>query len=287
MIRHIDTAAAEIFEFKEKNPQRYKELIEVGIRIGFGEYPDAEKKTALKPDEVRAKYLPKDPDYAALTDAVIEGEVKDARELTAKLLEKGKDPTGIVVDALMPGIQTVCEIYDNGDAFVPEILLANDALVAGVALCQDRLGDIPSAGRVASLVIEGDVHDIGKNIVAAILRANGFEVIDLGRDVLVEDVVELVKKEKIDLITGTSLMSTTKEGLRSLAKEIAFSGVPVACGGAAVDDHFVETFENSIYGKSPLDAVKIAQAIAAGKNWEEVRKEMKIGKGQEPEKIKN
>lgn len=286
MIRHIDVAAAEISEFKEKNPQRFKELIEVGIRIGFGEYPDAEKKIVLKPEQVRAKYLPKDPDYAALTDAVIDGEVKEARDLTAKLLEKGKDPTGIVVDALMPGIQTVCEIYDNGDAFVPEILLANDALVSGVALCQDRLGDIPSAGRVASLVIEGDVHDIGKNIVAAILRANGFEVIDMGRDVLVEDVIDLVKKEKIDLVTGTSLMSTTKEGLKTLAKEIEFSGVPVACGGAAVDAHFVETFSNSIYGKSPLDAVKIAQAIVSGKTWEDIRKEMTVGKGRENEKIK-
>ncbi|WNY28357.1 hypothetical protein MmiEs2_05420 [Methanimicrococcus stummii] len=287
MIRHVDTAAAEIFEYKEKNPQRYRELIEVGIKIGFGEFPETEGKEILTPDQVRAKYKPKNPDYAALTNAVIEGEVKESAKLTAALLENGTDPTAIVVDALMPGIQTVCEIYDNGDAFVPEILLANDAMVAGVALCQDKLGDMPSAGRVASLVIEGDVHDIGKNIVAAILRANGFEVIDMGRDVLVEDVVDLVKKEKIDLVTGTSLMSTTKEGLRALSEELKASGVPVACGGAAVDDHFVETFTNSIYGKSPLDAVKIAQAVAAGKDWETVRKEMKIGKGQEQEKVKN
>ncbi|MDR0766978.1 MAG: cobalamin-dependent protein [Methanosarcinales archaeon] len=287
MIRHIDIAAAEIFEFKEKNPQRYKELIEVGIRIGFGESPAEWGKVDSTPAQIRAKYLPKDADYAALTNAVIEGEVKEAEKLTAALLEKGRDPTGIVVDALMPGIQTVCEIYDNGDAFVPEILLANDALVAGVALCQVRLGDMPSAGRVASLVVEGDVHDIGKNIVAAILRANGFEVIDLGRDVLIADAVNLAKKEKLDLVTGTSLMSTTKEGLRTLAEELKALGVPVACGGAAVDDHFVETFSNSIYGKSPLDAVKIAQAVVAGKDWAEVRKEMKIGKGQEKEKVKN
>lgn len=287
MIRHTDTAVAEIFEFREKNPQRYKELIEAGIRIGFGESPETEQKVILTAEQVRAKYRPKEEEYAALTDAVVEGEVKEAEKRTADLLQKGYDPTAVVVDALMPGIQTVCEIYDNGDAFVPEILLANDALVAGVALCQDRLGEIPSAGRVASLVIEGDVHDIGKNIVAAILRANGFEVIDMGRDVLVEEVVALVHTEKIDLITGTSLMSTTKEGLRKLAEELKPSGVPVACGGAAVDDHFVETFSNSIYGKSPLDAVKIAQAVVSGKNWEEVRKEMKIGKGQEREKIKN
>lgn len=284
MIRHIDTAAAKIFEFQERNPKRYRELLEVGIRIGFGEVIVASGKEKMTADRIRKKYKPADEAYAALTAAVIEGDVQEARQMTADLLAKGKDPTDVVVHSLMPGIQTVCEIYDMGEAFVPEILLANDALVAGVALCQEKLGDIPSAGRIASLVIEGDVHDIGKNIVAAILRANGFEVIDMGRDVLVEDVVDLVKKEKIDLVTGTSLMSTTKEGLRSLAESISFSGVPVACGGAAVDEHFVETFSNSVYGKSPLDAVKIARAVTAGKDWEEVRKLMKSKT--DPEKVK-
>ena len=278
MIRHINTTVIDVFEFKEKNPQLFKELIDIGIRIGFGEYPEVENKTALTPKQVREKHLPKDDDCAALTNAVIDGEVREAEKLTAKLLENGKNPTEIVVDALMPGIQAICEIYDNGDAFVPEILLANDALVAGVALCQDRLGDMPSAGRVACLVIEGDVHDIGKNIVAAILRANGFEVTDMGRDVLVEDAVRLAKTEKIDLFTGTSLMSTTKEGLKTLSEELKSLGVPVACGGAAVDEHFVETFSNSIYGKSPLDAVKIAQGIVSGKDWVDVRSEMKVGK---------
>jgi len=275
MIRHINTEAAEIFEFKENNPKRYKELICAGIRIGYGESVLDSSKEELTAAQIQEKYRPKNAEYAALTKAVIEGDSKESKKLTAELLAKGGDPTDIVIHSLMPGIQTVCEIYDMGEAFVPEILLANDALVAGVVLCQEKLGDIPSAGKIASLVIEGDVHDIGKNIVAAILRANGFDVIDMGRDVLVEDVVALVKKEKIDLITGTSLMSTTKEGLRSLAESISFAGVPVACGGAAVDDHFVSTFSNSIYGKSPLDAVKIAQAITSGKSWEEARKIMK------------
>ena len=285
MIRHIDTATAEILEFKKKNPKRYKELIDIGICIGFGESINVFSETELTVEQIHEKYCPTDTEYAALTKAVIEGESKVSEKLTAELLAKGRDPTDIVLHSLMPGIQTVCEIYDMGEAFVPEILLANDALVAGVKLCQEKLGDIPSSGKIASLVIEGDVHDIGKNIVAAILRANGFEVIDMGRDVLVEDVVELVKKEKIDLVTGTSLMSTTKEGLRSLSESISFAGVPVACGGAAVDDHFVGTFSNSIYGKSPLDAVKIAQAVTSGKDWEEIRKIMRDKNS--PEKVKN
>ncbi|WNY26926.1 cobalamin-dependent protein [Methanolapillus ohkumae] len=275
MIRHIDTATKELIEFKEQNPTQFQELLEEGIKIGRGEEVKSWGIPKTTVEEIRKKYIPKDKTDAALTMAVIDGDKKEAARLTKVLLDGGRNPTDIVVSALMPGIQVVCEVYDMGEAFVPEILLANDAMVAGVVLCQEKLGDIPSAGKVASLVIEGDVHDIGKNIVAAILRANGFDVIDMGRDVLVEDVVELVKTQKIDLVTGTSLMSTTKEGLKALAKSIEFSGVPVACGGAAVDAHFVSTFSNAVYGKSPLDAVNIAKSVKKGKKWDEIRKEMK------------
>jgi methylated-thiol--corrinoid protein len=157
---------------------------------------------------------------------------------------------------------------------MPEILLANEALIAGVKLCQEKIGDIPSQGKVVSLVIEGDIHDIGKNIVAAILRANGFEVIDLGSDITVEAAVKAVKVTNADLVVGTTLISTTKGGLKALAEILESEDVPVACGGAAVDRHFVETFSNSIYGKTPLDAVKIAKMICEGKNWKEVRKDL-------------
>jgi methylated-thiol--corrinoid protein len=127
---------------------------------------------------------------------------------------------------------------------------------------------------VVSLVIEGDLHDIGKNIVAAILRANGFEVVDLGNDVTVEAAVKAVKAANADLVVGTTLMTTTKGGLKALAEVLDSEDVPVACGGAAIDRHFVETFGNSIYGKTPLDAVKIAKKICEGKSWKEVRKDL-------------
>jgi methylated-thiol--corrinoid protein len=157
---------------------------------------------------------------------------------------------------------------------MPEILLANEALIGGVKLCQEKIGEINFQGKVVSLVIEGDIHDIGKNIVAAILRANGFEVIDLGSDITVEAAVKAVKTTNADLVIGTTLMSTTKGGLKALAEVLDSEDVPVACGGAAIDRHFVETFSNSVYGKTPLDAVKIAKKICAGKNWKEVRREV-------------
>lgn len=274
MIRHIDLAVQKIYEMKEKEPAKFKKLIDEGIMIGLGlDLGDGDKEE-ITADKIKEMNRPKDAKYAALTAAVVEGNRAESTKLTAALLEEGKDPTDLVLNALMPGIQTVCELYDIGESFVPEILLANDALIGGVELCQEKIGDIPSQGKVVSMVIAGDLHDIGKNIVAAILRANGFEVVDLGRDITVEEAVESVKAEKADLVTGTTLMSTTKGGLKALAEALESEGVPVACGGAAVDTHFVETFSNSVYGKTPLDAVKIAKKICAGKSWEEAREEL-------------
>lgn len=274
MIRHIDVAVQKVFEMKEKEPVKFKKLIDEGIMIGLGVDLGDKNKEATPANQIKKHNRPKDPEYAAVTEAVIVGNSADSVKLTAALLEKGRDPTDVVLNALMPGIQTVCELYDIGESYVPEILLANEALVGGVRLCQERIGRVPSQGRVVSLVIEGDVHDIGKNIVAAILRANGFEVVDIGRDVTVEAAVKAVKAANADLVTGTTLMSTTKGGLKDLAEILDSEDVPVACGGAAIDRRFVETFSNSIYGKTPLDAVKIAKKICAGKNWKEVRKEL-------------
>ena len=274
MIRHIDIAVQKIFEMKEKEPAKFKKLIDEGIMIGLGMDPGDRSKGAYTASHIKEQSKPKDSEYAALTEAVIEGDSAETVRLTASLLEKGKDPTDLVLNALMPGIQTVCELYDIGESYMPEILLANEALIGGVKLCQERIGEIRFEGKVVALVIEGDLHDIGKNIVAAILRANGFEVIDLGSDITVEAAVKAVKAANADLVVGTTLMSTTKEGLKVLAEVLESEDVPVACGGAAVDRRFVETFCNSIYGKTPLDAVKIAKNICAGKNWKEVRKDL-------------
>lgn len=274
MIRHVDLAVQKILEMKEKDNAKFKRLIDEGIMLGLGVDLGDGNKEVTTVDQIKKQSRPKDPEYASVAEAVIAGNSAETIKLIAALLEKGKDPTDLVINALMPGIQTVCELYDIGESYVPEILLANEALMGGVELCQKKKGEVPSQGKVVSLVIVGDLHDIGKNIVAAILRANGFEVIDLGRDVTVEAAVEAVKAKKADLVTGTTLMSTTKGGLKALANALESEGVPVACGGAAVDRRFVDTFGNSVYGRTPLDAVKIAKNICEGKSWEEARKEL-------------
>jgi methylated-thiol--corrinoid protein len=276
MIHHFEILAEQILELKDKDPARYERLIQEGqnAELGYDTGPAAPKARTV--EEIRAEHRPKDEAYAAISDAVLAGNKKKVSELVETAIRNGKDPVLLVTNALMPGIQAQCELYDLGKAFVPEILISSNAMLEGIKLCQIKIGDVPSKGRVATFVVEGDLHDIGKNIVSAILRANGFDVLDLGRDVLAGDVVGAVRSHRLNLVSGSTLMSTTKVGLKNIAETLENErlNVPLAAGGSAVSRNYVETFNNAIYGKSPIDAVKIAQEVCAGKDWKEVRKSL-------------
>jgi methanol corrinoid protein len=120
------------------------------------------------------------------------------------------------------------------------------------------------------------VHDIGKNIVAALLRAAGYDVTDLGRDVPVDEVIEAVVKEKPILLTGTALMTTTMYAFKEINDKLLEKGLklPFACGGGAVNQDFVAQYDLGVYGEEASDAVKIADAIvASGNDIEKLRAE--------------
>jgi len=267
---HSDIIIEKIETLRMKDPKKYAALIEEGMAYEQGEY-GKEKKRARSLKALEASYFSKDADYAVISKSVLDGKRNDVVKGIKEQLAKGKDPVELVSNALMPGIQVQCERYDQGAAFVPEILMSNDAMLGGIKLCQEKLGDIPKTGKVISFVAEGDLHDIGKNIVAAIMRANGYDVVDLGRDVPAAKVAEVCKKEKVQMVCGSTLMSTTKPGLKAAAEMLAKDGVPVACGGAAVSKQFVGTFNNAIYTKSPLETVHTANAVLKGKKWKEFR----------------
>ena len=267
---HSDIIIEKIETLRINDPKKYAALIKEGMAYEQGEYGKEEKKTtSLK--SLETEYYSKNADYAKISKFVLTGKRDEVVKGVKEQLAKGKDPVELVSNALMPGIQVQCEMYDQGSAFVPEILLSNDAMLGGIKLCQEKLGDIPKAGKVISFVAEGDLHDIGKNIVAAIMRANGYDVVDMGRDVPAAKVAEMSKKEKVQMVCGSTLMSTTKMGLKATADILAKDGIPVACGGAAVSKQFVGTFDNAIYTKSPLETVHTANAVLEGKKWKDFR----------------
>lgn len=269
----LDIALQAMERMRLEDPVRFNRLVQEGMAqelgiIGFDDRNEADV------EELKSMFFPQNRDYAEVSQAVLDGKRSVVEEKINRLIGQGMDPVDLVTHALMPGIQVQCEMYDLGKSYVPEILMSNDAMQGGIRLCQAKVGDVPSRGTVVSFVAEGDLHDIGKNICAAILKANGFNVIDIGRDVPKEKVLQIVTENDAKLVCGSTLMSTTKPGLvdTALLLELKKIGVPVACGGAAVSRAFVDTFTNSLYTKTPLETVKAAGEICTGqKAWKDFR----------------
>jgi len=271
---HMDIMMQNVEKMRNDDPVRFNKLVKEGMAIELGIISPISKKEK-NAEKLIAEFFPTDPKYREVSQGVLDGKRKIVEPAVKALIEAGKDPVDVVTNALMPGIQVQCEMYDLGLSFVPEILMSNDAMQAGIKICQEKIGNVPSKGVIASFVAEGDLHDIGKNICAAILKANGFTVIDIGRDVPKDKVLEVVKEKKVQLVCGSTLMSTTKPGLvdTALLLELEKTGVPVACGGAAVSRAFVDTFRNALYTKSPLETVHAATDLIGGtKHWEDFRK---------------
>jgi len=219
------------------------------------------------------RLLPDDPELAEIARAVVRGDSSAVEAAVSSALTR-LDPLKIIAEGLTSGMNIVSKMWEDGVYFLPEVVNAADAMQVGIALCEKKMGRASvKKGRIITHVAEGDIHDIGKNIVSALLRANGYEVIDLGRDVPVEKVVEETKKHKPLLVMGTALMTTTMTAFPRLIERLKQEGLEVtlACGGGAVNQEYVETFDHSVFGDKALDAVKIAELALKGLSWREIR----------------
>jgi methanol corrinoid protein len=236
---------------------------------------------ALKPED--------DPDVVEIL-AQAEGEVKKTLALDVLYGDKdktdadveaalagGEDPIDLINNALMKGMDAVSALYTKGEFFLPDLMLAGDAMMSGVGLCESKLGHkADSKAKVVCCAVQGDPHDIGKNLIVMFLNANGYEPIDLGRDVPNETVVEAYKEHQPALATATALMTTTMTAFGKIAALMQEEGldIPIGCGGGAVRRDFVEESVNCFYGVEAYHTPKLADAIVDdGKTWEDIRKE--------------
>jgi methyltransferase cognate corrinoid proteins, Methanosarcina family len=222
---------------------------------------------AMTPEEAAEELYPKDELIYPIAKAIFEGEEDDVIEGLQAAIDAGKDPITLIDDALMVGMGVVIRLYDEGVIFLPNVMMSADAMLEGIEYCKENSGAAPKTkGTIVCHVAEGDVHDIGKNIVTALLRANGFNVVDLGRDVPAEEVLTAVKKENPLMLTGTALMTTTMYAFKDVNDKLLENGVkiPFVCGGGAVNQDFVSQFALGVYGEEAADAPKIADAILAG-----------------------
>ena len=208
---------------------------------------------------------------AALAAAV------DAMDETAAVanahaaLEAGIDPYDAITQGLSKGMQVVSEKYDKGVYFVPEILLCADAMYAAIEVLKPHLKAAHASARPPVIigVIEGDIHDIGKNIVRLMLEAAGYPVHDLGNDVSVSAFLEKARELKSGIIAVSTLMSTTMPGMGKLVSELEKAGLrgsfKVMIGGGPVSAAFAKKIGADSYGTNAMDAIRIADA------WQEAR----------------
>ncbi|HII00412.1 TPA: methanol--cobalamin methyltransferase [Methanosarcinaceae archaeon] len=231
----------------------------------------------MTPDEAAEELYPKDELIYPIAKAIYEGEEDDVIDGLKAAIDAGKDPIALINESLMVGMSVVSQLYDEGIIFLPNVMMSADAMLEGIEFCKTQTSEVPEPkGKIVCHVAEGDVHDIGKNIVAALLRASGYEVVDLGRDCPVDEVIEAVEKEKPLMVTGTALMTTTMYAFKEINDKLLEKGIklPFACGGGAVNQDFVSQYDLGVYGEEASDAVKIANFIVEnGSEIEKLREE--------------
>jgi dimethylamine corrinoid protein len=204
--------------------------------------------------------------FAALASAVDRMDEAAAVRLAREAVAEGIDAYDAVTLGLSRGMALVSEKFDRGEYFVPEILLCADAMYAAIDVLRPHLGTGGGSGRSPVIlgVIEGDIHDIGKNIVRLMLEAAGFPVHDLGRDVKVAAFVAKAKELGGGIIAASTLMSTTMWNMERLVRAIDEAGLRgsfrVMIGGGPVSAGFAQKIGADAYGANAMEAVRLANA---------------------------
>jgi corrinoid protein of di/trimethylamine methyltransferase len=208
-------------------------------------------------------------DLKPLYEAVLTGEDQTARTVTANALQEGIEPITLVNQYMVPAMDEVGRRFERQDYFLPEMFLSVRAMKAAMELIRPRLtakGAEP-AGRVVIGTVRGDQHDIGKNLVAALLEGGGFAVTDLGVNVSPELFVNAVKDTNANLVAMSALLTTTMPGMKDTVEALKEAGVrdrvKVLIGGAPVTQRYADEIGADGYGESAPAAVILAKAQMA------------------------
>lgn len=208
---------------------------------------------------------------AKLKSAIEEMDSDKAEAAANEAVAAGIEPLVAINDGLGSGMQTMSDLFDEGEMFVPQLVVAAEAFEAAVTILKAAIPDedkhTACRGKVLIHTVHGDIHDIGKNIVKTMLAASGFEVFDMGRDVPIEDVVNKARELQVDIIAGSALMTTTMPSQRDIVTALKEEGIrdQFKCmfGGAPVTQEWVDKIGADAYAESASEAVAKAKALMA------------------------
>ena len=236
---------------------------------------DAEAENNDTPEAIAAKMLPADAALKEVASAVLYMKFKEVGPAVTAAL-KVHEPLDIINKGLVAGMEIVSLLYAQHVYYLPEIMMAAKVMEVGIAIAEKQVpGGRATKGKMVMHAAEGDPHDIGKNIAAVMMRAAGYTVVDLGKDVPVDEVVAAVKEEKPFMVSGTALMTTTMTAMKDGAALLVADGIniPYMAAGGAVNRDFAESFDLGIYSaKAPMTPL-IAEKVLAGYDYKKIREE--------------
>lgn len=207
-------------------------------------------------------------DLKPIFDNVVEGDAKAVVVGVQEALNAGVEAETILNDALIAAMDVVGQRFEDGDIFVPEMLIAAKAMQGGLALLKPRLvfTGTQSSGKVVIGTVKGDLHEIGKNLVAMMLEGAGFEVLDLGVDVAPEVFVDAVQ-EGANLVGMSALLTTTMNNMRVTIEALKAAGVrdkvKVMVGGAPVTEEFAKAIGADAFASDASSATQVARQLIA------------------------
>jgi len=204
-----------------------------------------------------------------LYDAILNGNAKKAHVATEAALTAGADVMELITSSMVPAMDEVGRLYEAEEYYVPELLLAGRAMKSAMELLKPLL--VASGQRMATRVVigtvKGDLHDIGKNIVASMLEGSGFEVIDLGTDVAPESFVAAIEEREPQIICMSALLTVTMPAMKTTIEAIANAGqrgkVKIIIGGAPVTSQYAEEIGADGYSENASGAVTLVKSLLA------------------------
>ncbi|MBC8387532.1 MAG: corrinoid protein [Actinobacteria bacterium] len=205
--------------------------------------------------------------YQELADSIIKGDNVKSKEIARKLVDEGVSAVEILNDGLMPGMDVVGKKFKANEFYIPEVLIAARAMHAAMDIIKPLLSETgtDTRGKVIIGTVQGDLHDIGKNLVGMMLEGGGYTVVDLGVDIPSEKFVEEIKKNSVKLIGISALLTTTMTGMKTvidaLKADKETAGVKVMVGGAPLTQEYADSIGAAGYAPDASSAVDLANDL--------------------------
>ncbi len=202
-------------------------------------------------------------------NGILDGEQRAVASAVQAALDAGYDPEKVLKESMIAGMQEVGRLFEEGEYFVPEMLIAARAMQGGLAILKPYLvkANVASAGKVIAGTVKGDLHDIGKNLVCMMLEGSAFEIIDLGSDVDPEKFVEAVKTSGAQIVAMSALLTTTMPNMKVTVDALKAAGVRdkvmVMIGGAPVTDNYAREIGADGYAPDASKAVSLAKSLVS------------------------